>query len=314
MAEAISNFIAKRRNRSSGSEDEANEPKKLRNTVHENESQIAEVEEEQNVIAKAPEMTDDVASKLEVILVKLNNIEVSVKNVETNLASLEKRMTKLEEAELSTKCDIEAVNKRIDTLDEKLTNSPTIPAIKDQMDKFSSQLLQLRKKQEELAVLQEQLKTKDLYLEAYSRRETIKFVNIPEEDEREDTEEIIRGFLERELGFMDARTVEMQRVHRVGKNTNESRTPRAILAKFLRAKDCDKILSLGFRLRDTNSQMYRDLPREIVTRRKAQMATLKKARQHKVHAVFSKAEPDKLYIGGKFWPVGKPFDIEELDS
>ena len=314
MAEAISNFIAKRRNRSSGSEDEANEPKKLRNTVHENESQIAEVEEEQNVIVKAPEMTDDVASKLEVILVKLNNIEVSVKNVETNLASLEKRMTKLEKAELSTKCDIEAVNKRIDTLDEKLTNSPTIPAIKDQMDKFSSQLLQLRKKQEELAVLQEQLKTKDLYLETYSRRETIKFVNIPEEDEREDTEEIIRGFLERALGFMDARTVEMQRVHRVGKNTNKSRKPRAILAKFLRAKDCDKILSLGFRLRDTNLQMYRDLPREIVTRRNAQMATLKKARQHKVHAVFSKAEPDKLYIGGKFWPVGKPFDIEELDS
>ena len=151
-------------------------------------------------------------------------------------------------------------------------------------------------------------------MEAYSRRETIKFINIPEEDEREDTKEIIRGFLERELGFMDARTVEIQRVHHVGKNTNESRKPRAIIAKFLRAKDCDKILSLGFHLCDTNSQMYRDLPREIVTRRKAQMATLKKARQHKVHAVFSKAEPDKLYIGGKFWPVGKPFDIEELDS
>ena len=313
MAEAIANFISRRRNRSSGSEDEANEPKKLRNTVHDNESQIAEVEEDQNVIVKVPEMSDDVVSKLEVMLVKLNNIEVSVRNVETNLASLEKRMTKLEEAELSTKCDIEAVNKRIDTLDEKLTNSPTVPAIKDQMDKFSSQLLQLRKKQEELAVLQEQLKTKDLYLEAYSRRETIKFVNIPEDD-REDTEEIIRGFLERELGFMEAGTVEIQRVHRVGKNTNESTRPRAILAKFLRAKDCDKILSLGFRLRDTNFQMYRDLPREIVTRRKAQMTTLKRARQHKVHAVFSKAEPDKLYIGGKFWPVGKPFDIEELDS
>ena len=48
--------------------------------------------------------------------------------------------------------------------------------------------------------------------------------------------------------------------------------------------------------------------------RSSHMATLKKARQHKVHTVFSKAEPDKLYIGGKFWPVGKPFDIEELDS
>ena len=179
------------------------------------------------------------------------------------------------------------------------------------MDKFSSQLLQLRKKQEQLAVLQEQLKMKDLYLEAYSRRETIKFVNIPEKDDREDTEEIIRSFLEWELGFMEAGTVEIQRVHRVGKNTNESTRLRAILAKFLRAKDCDKILSLGFRLRDTNFQMYRDLPRGD---RSSQMATLKKARQHKVHTVFSKTEPDKLYIGGKFWPVGKPFDIEELDS
>ena len=119
MAEVISNFISKRRNRSSGSEgEEANEPKKLRNTVHENESQIAESEEDQNVIVIAPEMTVDVASKLEVILVKLNNIEV----------------------------------------------------------------------------------------------------------------------------------------------------------------DCDKILSLGFRLRDTDFQMYRDLPREIVTRRKAQMAILKESK------------------------------------
>ena len=205
----------------------------LRNTIHDNESQIVEVKEDQNIIVKAPEMTDDAASKLEVMLVKLNNIEVSVKNVETNLPSLEKRMTKLEEAELSTKCDTEAVNKRIDTLDEKLTNSPTVPVIKNQMDKFSSQLLQLRKKQEELAVLQEQLKTKDLYSEAYSRRETIKFVNIPEKDDREDTEEIIRGFLEQELGFMETGTVEIQRVHRVGKNTHESTRPRAILAKFL---------------------------------------------------------------------------------
>ena len=43
------------------------------------------------------------------------------------------------------------------------------------------------------------------------------------------------------------------------------------------------------------------------------MATLKKARQHKVHAVFSKAEPDKLYIGGKFWPwIPKKDDVGEL--
>ena len=41
------------------------------------------------------------------------------------------------------------------------------------------------------------------------------------------------------------------------------------------------------------------------------MAMLKKARKHNVHAAFSRAEPDKLYIAGKFWPVRKPFHISD---
>ena len=41
------------------------------------------------------------------------------------------------------------------------------------------------------------------------------------------------------------------------------------------------------------------------------MAMLKKPRKHNVHATFSRAEPDKLYIAGKFWPVGKPFHISD---
>lgn len=113
MAEAIANLISKPRNQSSGSEDEANEPKKLRNTVYKTETQIAKIEEDQNKIVKAPGMTNNVASKLVVILVKSNNIEMPVKNVETNHTSLEKRMVKLEKAEISTKSDIEAVNKRV---------------------------------------------------------------------------------------------------------------------------------------------------------------------------------------------------------
>ena len=79
----------------------------------------------------------------------------------------------------------------------------------------------------------------------YSRRENIKFMNIEEgsQDQYEDTEEILRGFLERELGFVDAQNMEIRRVHRTGQNKDGK--PRPILARFLRYKDVQKNTLLG---------------------------------------------------------------------
>lgn len=56
--------------------------------------------------------------------------------------------------------------------------------------------------------------SKNLFLEAYSRRENIKLFSIPEEEE-EDTEEELRNFMEYELENRNARTAEIQRVHRI---------------------------------------------------------------------------------------------------
>ena len=152
------------------------------------------------------------------------------------------------------------------------------------------------------------IEDKNLYLEAYSRRENIKFENIPEEEtNKEDTEMALRNFLETELGFGDAANVEIQRVHRLGKKRGESSRP--ILARFLRYKDCEKLLSLGHRLRGTNYKMYQDLPFEIVERRRAQMETFKKARRNNIPAAFSKAQPNKLFIRGKLWPFGMPLEL-----
>ena len=152
------------------------------------------------------------------------------------------------------------------------------------------------------------VESKNLYLEAYSRRENIKFENISEDDnDDEDKEQKLLTFLETDLGFRDAHTVEIQRVHWLGKKkTGESRP---ILARFLRFKDCEKILSLGRRLRGTVYKMYQDLPHEIVQRRKNQMDTFRKTRENRIPATFSKAQPDKLYIRGKLWPVGKTLEI-----
>lgn len=50
---------------------------------------------------------------------------------------------------------------------------------------------------------------KNLYLETYSRRENTKVFNTPEVRE-EDTEEVLRNFMEQELGHHNARNVETQ--------------------------------------------------------------------------------------------------------
>ena len=147
----------------------------------------------------------------------------------------------------------------------------------------------------------EALETKDLYLEAYSRRENIKFLNI-EEEQNEDTEEKLRSFLSENLEMNDVDGIEIQRVHRNGKSFNGN--PRPILARFVRYKDVEKILSRGKMLKGSNYKMFTDLPRELVERRKALMPILKKAKQNNIPASFSKSQPDKLFIRGKEWIKG----------
>ena len=51
--------------------------------------------------------------------------------------------------------------------------------------------------------------------------------------------------------------------------------------------------------------MFQDLPNEIVKRRRVQMETFKTAKRSGIPAAFSQAQPDKLYIRGRLWPVGK---------
>ena len=67
------------------------------------------------------------------------------------------------------------------------------------------------------------------------------------------------------------------------------------------------MFSLGQRLRGTDIQMFRDLPQEILARRKLQMEAFKEARKKGIAASFSQSQPDKLFIKGKLWPLGKTF-------
>ena len=66
-------------------------------------------------------------------------------------------------------------------------------------------------------------------------------------DEKEVTESVLREFLQTELGFIDANNIEIQRVHHLGKKRDDEPLP--MIATFLRYKDCEKLLSLGHRLK-----------------------------------------------------------------
>ena len=68
---------------------------------------------------------------------------------------------------------------------------------------------------------------------------------------------------------------------------------------------------MGYRMRGSTFRMYQDLPHEIVAKRRKQMNTFKEARRNNIPASFRRAQPDKLFIKGKFWPAGKPLEIPE---
>ena len=302
MAEFFNNLLNKRTFRSSDSSDdsttspEAKKPKKYDSPLTEG------PEQEEDEVMTALNMSEEVAAKVQKILEKLgklDTIELSLKNIESKLAKLETRTTELEAFKEETKKDISELKDGANFASKQLQEKS------QELAKAEAEITELTRKVQKHEEAVKETESKSLYLEAYSRRENIKFMNIEEGPpvQPEDTEEILRGFLERELGYVDAQNVEFQRVHRTGKTKEGS--PRPILARFLRYKDVQNIFSLGHRLKGSKFQMFRDLPTEIVKRRKVQMETFKTAKRRGIPAAFSQAQPDKLYIRGRLWPVGK---------
>ena len=307
MAEGLSNFFRKRRTRSSSSSGKeistSPELKKLREVGTSSDDNDTHMEEtNEDVVMEALDKIGNISEQLNSILTRLNKLDIienSVRNIESNLANLKARTAKLEEFEIMAKKDI------IDVTGKCSSNGEKLKGLQIQLDNLNTQM----EKEENLQEQIDELMSKNLYLESYSRRENIKFFSIPEK-EGENTEEIIREFMERELGYHDARSVELQRVHCINRGRNIP-GPRPIITRFLRYKNVEEIFALGRRLERSGYQMFRDLPREIIKRRREQMPTLKKARRNGLKASFSRSQPDKLYINGKFWPQGKLLEVVE---
>ena len=98
--------------------------------------------------------------------------------------------------------------------------------LKNMQDDINTKFKSLEEENLKLGARIKEVENQHLYLEAYSRRENLKFENIPENvASAENTELVLRSFLERDLGYVDAASVEIQRVRRLGKKKEGKSRP-----------------------------------------------------------------------------------------
>ena len=82
-------------------------------------------------------------------------------------------------------------------------------------------------------------------------------------------------------------TPAFERVHRVGKATNQRAKPRDIVARFTRFQDRDAVFQERRKLKGTNIYINEDLCPNLVDVRRGQMDALREARRQGKVAFFS---------------------------
>ncbi|CAL9708654.1 unnamed protein product [Knipowitschia caucasica] len=117
------------------------------------------------------------------------------------------------------------------------------------------------------------------YLEGQSRRNNLVFEGVLESQGESwaDAEAKVKKILTEKLQLPP--TVELERVHRVGRPDGERSRPRPIVAKLLRWKDRDTILHRAKQLKGTNIYINEDYTDAVKRKRKELMPELRAARE-----------------------------------
>lgn len=119
------------------------------------------------------------------------------------------------------------------------------------------------------------LDEKILQLELCTRKDNLRFFNIPE---AKSAEEDLRNFIWRNL-HIDDQNIDFSIVYRVGRHSNDTR-PRCILGRFVRRSDVERVKAAAPNLRGTRFVITEDLPPEWAElRRLAYPVHVRPARQ-----------------------------------
>ena len=285
---------AKRKKRpSSEKENESSTPADKRQKDKSGSSECDEVFEALN-------MAEDVGANIQQILTKLqklDNLEALINKTLNKLEAVELQVNRLTIRVESAECKSKAVDETVAEL--KASVDFTSKAYDTLV---STQACNREDTVKEIA----QLNKKNAYIEAYSRRENLLFEGIPEspatgsEADAEDTESILRSFIGSTLKVENPDAIEFQRVHRLGRKKTKS--PRIIIAHFLRFSDRQMIAQHARKLRVNTFRIYPDFPKSIQESRRRQLPKLKAAKEAGKTAFFSQSKPDQLYVDGQLIP------------
>ena len=153
--------------------------------------------------------------------------------------------------------------------------------LKTQKSINEAQQLEIDELKEDVIKLNELLaieKEKNTALENYTRRENLKFMNIPE-NEGENSKELITDIIENELGI-NTTFMRFFAVHRIGKPQPERNRP--IIAIFVCREDKERVWSQKKQLK--NSRRFEDVyitldyAREIQEERKVLIKAMERAK------------------------------------
>ena len=165
-------------------------------------------EGEDDQVLEALNMTERIASQLEMICQTLPSVENRLQKLE----GIFERFSVLERSINSLQTGLSVLSEKSRIIEEK-TN-----CIEKAMEFENAEIEELKKKDKKNEDKIKELEDKLLYQEVYNRRENLRFFGIPESTTAaENTFEVMRNFLKEELDLENADNIEFQRAHRIGK-------------------------------------------------------------------------------------------------
>ena len=216
-----------------------------------------------------------------------NKIETMSTRMEDCFTSLKSDMSMIK---YEIQVEVEKLRKVVKNIEDSLTFVfAEIDSLKEAVEEQKKEKAEHEKEVEKLKKLiedkgkvMEELKEKNIALEQYTRRENLRFNNIPEEhnEKAEDCKELVKDIIEEELG-LDSSNMRFHAVHRVGRR-NERRV-RPIIARFLCREDRDKVWANRMKIKtsDRFSDAYvtLDYAREIQKERSILIRAMVKAKE-----------------------------------
>ena len=212
-----------------------------------------------------------------------HELKEEIEGVKSTLTGVEKSL----ESAWNVIADLQAESKS--HADFKKTYQSSLDNVKSELAMASSKNAKLETEIDALKVrfLEEQEKV--IALENYSRRENLRFMNVPEQ-EGENCANIIYDIIENELN-MDVENLQFHAIHRVGKRRSSDETskayPRPIIARFLCREDRDMVLKEKGSLRNSQYEkvyITQDYAKAILTERKVLIKAMFLARKKGMNA------------------------------